>query len=147
MPTLPIEICRERFADAQVARLATVRPDGTPHQVPVTFALPRPDLIVYAIDHKPKSTTHLRRLDNIRAQPASSFLVDVYDDDWSRLWWVRVDGRSEVLPDGALRTASIDALSVKYRQYREVVPDGVVVGTRITGWSGWAFSAPTGSGG
>jgi len=46
---------RSRFAAGRVARLATVRPDGSPHLVPVVFALDGPT-IAFAVDDKPKST-------------------------------------------------------------------------------------------
>ena len=72
---------RTRFAAARVARLATVRPDGAPHIVPITFALDG-DRIVFAVDRKPKSTTRLRRIENIESDPRVSVLVDAYDDRW-----------------------------------------------------------------
>jgi PPOX class probable F420-dependent enzyme len=134
---------RARFAAAQVARLATVRPDGSPHLVPVTFAFSTDeDEVVFAVDSKPKSTTQLQRLRNIAAEPRVSFLVDHYDDDWSQLWWARVDGVARILddptePDAA--RAALDALAAKYQQYRDVRPAGPVVLTRITRWSGWTY--------
>ncbi|MFC3983062.1 TIGR03668 family PPOX class F420-dependent oxidoreductase [Streptosporangium jomthongense] len=85
----PVEAC-SRFETARVARLATVSDDGRPHLVPVTFAVVD-DVIAIAVDHKPKSTVRLRRLANIAANPQVSLLVDEYDDDWDRLWWVRAD--------------------------------------------------------
>ncbi len=107
----PIAVARDRFLAARVARLATVSESGAPHLVPVTFAVipatlsgiveptaaESTELIVFAIDHKPKSTTALRRLDNIAANPRVAFLVDVYDDNWDRLWWVRADASAGVI--------------------------------------------------
>ena len=75
------------FAAAPVARLATVGPDGCPHLVPVVFAVDG-DVVYTAVDGKPKVSLRLRRLANIAARPQVSLLVDHYDDDWSRLWWV-----------------------------------------------------------
>ena len=97
---------------------------------------------MFAVDHKPKSTTALRRLDNIAANPRVAFLVDFYDDDWDRLWWVRADATAAVL-HGRLRHGAITALQSKYRQYREIPPDGVVVGSSIVNWSSWQ-AAPNG---
>lgn len=132
-----------RFAAAAVARLATVRPDGSPHVVPVTFALSAAgDEVVFAVDHKPKSTTDLQRLANIAAESKVSFLVDHYDDDWTQLWWVRVDGRARVLDDATeadARGAALDALAAKYRQYRDERPAGPVVCTRISRSVEWAY--------
>ena len=133
-----------RFRAARVARLATVAATGEPHLVPVTFAVIEADeraaeptqLITFAVDAKPKSTTALRRLDNIAANPRVAFLADVYDDDWNRLWWVRADACAGLL-DGAVRDRALSALSAKYRQYRDVPPSGTVVGATVVRWSGW----------
>ncbi|WP_420120951.1 TIGR03668 family PPOX class F420-dependent oxidoreductase [Nakamurella sp.] len=141
---IPVALARERFLASPVARLATVDGSGAPHLVPVTFACVARDgvdRLVFAVDHKPKTTTRLRRLDNIAANPAVCFLVDEYDDDWARLWWVRADARAEVL-DGGLRDAALAALTGRYRQYRERVPDGPVVGARVVRWTGWAAADP-----
>ena len=86
---------RALFGEARVARLATVRPDGRPHQVPICFALEGRALLT-AVDHKPKRTLALRRLANIAGNPAVSVLADRYDEDWSRLWWVRADGLARI---------------------------------------------------
>jgi PPOX class probable F420-dependent enzyme len=82
---------RERFATSAVARLATVRPDGAPHVVPVVFAAAG-DTIWLAVDAKPKRTTQLQRLTNLHSEPRCALLADHYDEDWNRLWWVRADG-------------------------------------------------------
>src|SRR5207249_1558910 len=81
---------RKRIADAMVARLATVGAGGKPHVVPISFAVDG-ETIYFAVDAKPKRTTDLQRLRNIAANPSVSVLVDHYEDDWTRLWWVRVD--------------------------------------------------------
>lgn len=126
---------RERFEQAKVARLATVSGDGSPHLVPMTFALDGATLIS-AVDHKPKTTTALRRLDNIAVNPFVSVLVDEYDDDdWTRLWWARVDGWARV--DDSHNLAP---LIERYAQYRERPPDGPVVVIEIDHWSGWSAS-------
>jgi PPOX class probable F420-dependent enzyme len=141
---LPPAEARTRFAGARVARLATVSPNGAPHLVPVTFAvIPTSDSggerIVFVVDDKPKSTTRLRRLDNIAAQPSVCLLVDVYDDDWSRLWWARADGTASVLDSSTdFGAAAIDALAARYPAYVEKRPGGPVVSIDVTAWSGWA---------
>ena len=137
---------RRRFAAARVARLGTVDTAGTPHLVPVTFAVVaahgadgRGDAVVFAVDHKPKAGRNLKRLRNIRDNPAVSFLVDHYDDDWSRLWWVRADA-SAAVDDAENRSEEVSALAWKYPQYAEHRPDGAVVIARVTTWRGWAAS-------
>jgi PPOX class probable F420-dependent enzyme len=131
---LPAEEARARFAAARVARLATVSAAGVPHLVPVTFAVIG-ERVVFVVDDKPKSTTRLRRLDNIAARPAVCLLADVYDDDWSQLWWARADGTATVLATDA---EAIDALAARYPAYVERRPRGPVVSIEVTAWTGWA---------
>lgn len=135
------DTARRMFEDARVARLATVDPEGRPHLVPVTFAVQN-QRVVTAVDHKPKRSTDLRRLRNIRTNPHVSLLADHYEDDWTRLWWSRADGRAEVAEDGPDRTAALDALAAKYPQYRDRRPAGPVILVEVTHWSGWRYSDP-----
>jgi PPOX class probable F420-dependent enzyme len=134
-----------RLAAARVARLATTTPDGAPHVVPITFAVVG-ETIAHAIDHKPKSTRALARVRNLRADPRASALVDRYDDDWDALWWVRADGRAEILEvDDAEASDLIDALVAKYEQYRGGRrPQGPVIALRVERVSGWEAAARTG---
>jgi PPOX class probable F420-dependent enzyme len=136
---LAIEESRRRFAAARVARLATVDSDGRPHLVPVTFAV-RDDLVVIAVDHKPKRSAALRRLANIEATGQVSLLVDEYDEDWSRLWWVRADGTARVLRAEPDRREPVRWLCAKYPQYAQRPPDGPVIRAAVTRWRGWSWS-------
>ncbi|GAB3404524.1 PNPOx family protein [Flindersiella endophytica] len=136
---LPEETARERFARARVARLATVGADGQPHLVPVVFAL-QDDVLVIAVDNKPKSTHDLKRLRNIAANPLVSVLVDRYADDWTQLWWVRADGRATVLTNDADRAEPLAWLSSKYSQYVTDPPPGPVIRVEVTSWRGWSAS-------
>lgn len=138
---LSIPESRRRFASASVARLATVDDTGRPHAVPVTFALDD-DVLAFAVDHKPKTTRHLKRLRNIAANPHVSLLVDEYADDWNHLWWVRADGVAETVTDAVTRERLLGLLGAKYPQYRDHPPAGPVVRVAITTWRGWAASAP-----
>jgi PPOX class probable F420-dependent enzyme len=124
----------ERFAAARVARLATVRRDGAPHLVPITFALVG-DVIYSAVDAKPKRHTRLQRLANIAHEPRVSVLVDRYDDDWTALWWVRADGVARVAPSSP---AALEALTAKYPQYRATPPPGPFVEIQVGRWSAWS---------
>lgn len=133
---------RRRVAEARVGRLATVTAEGRPHLVPCCFALDAggdgsSDVVYSAVDAKPKTTTALRRLANLRANGAAALLVDHYDEDWSSLWWVRVDGRGLVLESGDRRERALDLLADKYPQYRRQRPAGAVVAIEVTGWRGW----------
>jgi len=132
------EDARARFAAARVARLATVRPDGRPHLVPIVFVVSG-DVVWSAVDDKPKSTRALQRLANIEANPSVALLVDHYDDDWTQLWWVRAEGRAEVVELAAAGTAeALDSLARKYPQYAAHRPAGPFVRVSVTRWSGWS---------
>lgn len=135
------DACRARLGPVPVARLATVAPNGAPHLVPITFALRgdagRGGELCFAIDHKPKSTTDLARLRNLRHEPRVAVLGDGYDDDWSRLWWVRLDGVAREIP-GDEREPVLDDLARKYPQYRDRRPEGTVVAVEVVRWSGWS---------
>ena len=122
---------------APAARLATLRPDGHPHIVPIMFALDG-DTIVTAVDHKPKTTSSLQRLRNIQADPRASVIVDHYEDDWSRLWWVRGDGTAEVMDEGAVRDKAVNRLADKYQQYRDRPPQGPVIVVAVSRWRCWS---------
>jgi PPOX class probable F420-dependent enzyme len=129
---------RERFAAARVARLATVSPDGTPHLVPIVFAVVV-DVVYSAVDAKPKTTTALRRLANIAVNPAVAVLVDHYFDDWDELWWVRADGSARVLDEHA-RAGAIAVLAARYPVYATEPPPGPVIAIEVARWSGWSAS-------
>ena len=120
-------------ASARVARLATVGADGNPHVVPICFALDG-DTLYTAVDAKPKSTRALRRLANIRANPRVEVVIDHYEDDWTRLWWVRLAGRARVVESDP---RGLELLRAKYPQYRDDPPAGPFVVVEIEGRTGW----------
>lgn len=131
---------RRRFAHARVARLATVNPDGTPHLVPICFALVG-DRVVTVVDHKPKTTTNLQRLTNVRANPAVTLLVDHWDEDWSNLWWIRIDGRAFVAESNTDVDPLLPELHSKYRgSYGMQRFDGPRIVIDVERWRGWAAS-------
>ena len=127
----------ELLSAARVATLATIRADGRVDLVPVTFAFDA-RTVVTAIDHKKKSTTELKRLENIKQFPEVTHLVDRDDDDdWKQLWWVRIRGRAKVYQSGNEFDRAIDLLSERYTQYVEKRPKGpaiVIERTELTGW-------------
>jgi PPOX class probable F420-dependent enzyme len=129
---------RRRFAASPVARLATVRPDGSPHVVPVTFAVREGNIIYSVVDAKPKRTTALQRIANLRAEPRCALLVDHYEDDWSALWWVRADGVGKVIDAPAADHEGLLALTRRYSHYRTNRPTGPLLTVTVTRWSGWA---------
>ncbi|HYQ13644.1 MAG TPA: TIGR03668 family PPOX class F420-dependent oxidoreductase [Solirubrobacterales bacterium] len=128
---------RALFASARVARLATVDAERRPHLVPITFAFDGEE-IVTAVDHKPKTTTRLRRLENIEANPRVTVLADHYEDDWSKLWWARADGMAQITEPGASEhERAISALAARYPQYVEERPSDSVIVISVSRWSGW----------
>jgi PPOX class probable F420-dependent enzyme len=130
---------RARFAAARVARLATADAGGRPHLVPIAFAVAG-DTIYSAVDAKPKRTRALRRLANVRENPAVALLVDHWDEeDWERLWWVRADGDGRVLDPA--EPEAIRAVELLRERYPRQRADGEVLAIDVARWSGWAASA------
>lgn len=127
---------RRRVADARSGVLSTTTADGRPHAVPCCFVL-EGETLYSAVDSKPKSTLALRRLDNLAAHPEACLLVDFYDDDWSELWWIRLDCNARVLSVGNERDRALDLLAAKYPQYRSTRPPGPVIALDVTTWRSW----------
>jgi PPOX class probable F420-dependent enzyme len=111
---------RAKLRDARVARLITIGEQGAPYAVPVCFAYNH-ELFYSPIDRKPKSVApeKLARLRNIAARPQVALLIDHYEEDWTKLWFVLIRGKAERVPESARpeRKAAIHALKKKYPQY------------------------------
>jgi PPOX class probable F420-dependent enzyme len=137
---LTTQEARARFAAQRVVRLATAGRDGQPHVVPITFAVAG-DRVYTAVDHKPKTTTNLRRLRNITENPQVALLADHYTDDWAELWWARADGRASIVSDETAMQPHLDLLAERYAQYRQARPDGPVIVIEADRWTGWSGSA------
>jgi PPOX class probable F420-dependent enzyme len=130
-------VLRRRIAESRVARLATLDADGRPHLVPIVFVLDG-DTLYSAVDAKPKRSRTLRRIENVRRRPDVTVLIDHYDDDWTRLWWVRLRGGARVLDDGEEAAHALALLAAKYEQYRKAAPGPPVLAIDITEWRAWA---------
>ena len=132
------------FLDSQrVAHLGTVAPDGSPHVVPVCYAMDATSLYI-TIDQKPKRTDRrLRRISNIIANPAVSVTVDRYEEDWTRLAWVMLRGRADILDDGAEHTAAQRLLATRYPQLAAMRIAGLpVIALRIATVTSWGALRP-----
>ena len=108
------------LASARVAHLATAGRDGRPHVVPICFVW-RDGALYTPLDLKPKRRAdprRLRRVRNLLENPRASVVVDRWDEDWSRLAYVLVEGPAALLEEGAERDAAEAALFTKYPQYR-----------------------------
>jgi PPOX class probable F420-dependent enzyme len=125
-----------RLSAARVARLATTDHDGRPHLVPIVFALAG-DTLYSAVDQKPKRSTKLRRVENARIRPDVTILVDHYEEDWGRLWWIRLRGRARVLDEGTERERALKLLRNKYPQYRSEPPAGPVLAVDVNEVREW----------
>jgi PPOX class probable F420-dependent enzyme len=130
------DAARARVLSASVARLATTDPDGRPHLVPIVFALAGGTLYT-AVDAKPKRSRRLQRIENARERPDVTLLVDEYEDDWSRLWWVRLRGRARVLESGEEAERGLALLREKYAQYRQTPARLPVLAIDVEEWRGW----------
>jgi PPOX class probable F420-dependent enzyme len=128
-----------RLTAARVARLATTDSDGRPHLVPIVFAL-EGDTLYSAVDRKPKRSQRLRRIENARARPHVTILVDHYEEEWARLWWIRLRGRARVLDRGEERERALALLSEKYPQYGAEPPEGPVLAVDVSEVREWTSS-------
>lgn len=135
MPASPLisDPVRAKLDAAQVARLGTVNSDQEPHLVPICFVFDG-SLFYTAIDRKPKrvQADQLARLKNINTSPQVALLVDEYNDDWTRLWYVLVRGKAELISDSAECERAIELLRAKYHQYRSGILAGDAPVVRIT---------------
>jgi PPOX class probable F420-dependent enzyme len=120
-------------ASARVARLATVGADGRPHVVPISFVLEGETLFT-AVDEKPKRTRALRRLRNIERNPSVEVVIDHYEEDWSKLWWVRLRGRARIV---SIDERVLALLAEKYPQYRDSPPRGPVIEISVEERTEW----------
>jgi PPOX class probable F420-dependent enzyme len=128
---------RELVLAARVARLATIGGGGRPHLVPICFAL-EGDVLYSAVDEKPKRSRRLQRLANVRAHPQVAVLVDHYEENWTRLWWVRLRGTGTIVEHGPEVETALELLAQKYEQYWERLPPGPVIAITIDEWRGWS---------
>jgi PPOX class probable F420-dependent enzyme len=133
---MDIDLARERVHSARIGRLGTITQNGRAHLVPCCFVL-HDDVIYTAVDAKPKSTLALRRIDNIVARRSACLLIDHYEEDWSALWWVRLDGKGRLVHSDEESAAARRALEAKYPQYRDLAIPGPVIGLDVETWRSW----------
>ena len=123
----------------RVGRLATADARGQPHVIPIVFAIDSQRLYT-ALDEKPKRVAprQLKRVRNLRVNPQVAIVVDEYDEDWTRLAWVLVRGRGEIVEEGEVHATGLRLLQDKYPQY-DVMPLGhrpliAVTPLGVTSW-------------
>lgn len=121
----PLSGAHEEFIrSARVGHLASASAQGLPHVMPVCFELIEGRIYI-GLDSKPKSVdaSRLRRVRNITENPSVSFLVDRYDEDWSRLGYVLVRATATMCESEHERGCVVRALRSKYPQYQTMLPD------------------------
>ncbi|MCE2526973.1 MAG: TIGR03668 family PPOX class F420-dependent oxidoreductase [Actinomycetia bacterium] len=119
------------------ATLGTVDDGGRPHLVPIVFGY-RNGRLCTAVDQKPKSTYRLKRIRNIETNPQVSVLLDHYDNDWARLWWIRIDGTARLLGSGPGFDEGIALLTHKYPPYLTQPPPGPLVEVEVESIRAWS---------
>ena len=135
------EAIRSKLKKARVARLATLDSHHRPHIVPICFA-DDGEVLYSAVDRKPKHVApeRLARLQNITAEPHVALLIDEYDEDWAKLWYVLIRGRGALLPAGEEQKKGVALLMKKYPQYasRDLLPEDApvirIAPERIVSW-------------
>lgn len=137
---------RRFLAQQRIAHLATADRRAVPHVVPVCFAVAGGTLYI-TIDEKPKRGTALKRLKNIAENPAVAVIVDRYDEDWTRLGWVMLRGRAEILGEGQEHQDAQDLLRARYPQLAAMqITAYPVIAVRIertTSWGDLSVAAAT----
>ncbi len=115
------EIQSSLLTKARWGHLATADATGTPHVIPVCYAFDG-QRIYSVLDQKPKRTapSRLKRVRNIQANPKVSLVVDHYEEDWPRLWYVLVQGEALMLENGREQQAAVRLLREKYQQYLDM---------------------------
>jgi PPOX class probable F420-dependent enzyme len=122
----------------RIGHLATADRAGVPHLIPVCFGLDGNTLYI-TVDEKPKRRDiPLKRVRNILENPNVVFVVDRWDEDWTRLGWVMLRGKAEILESGAEHDTAQAALRKRYLQYRAMNLAGLpVIAIRIARAASW----------
>ena len=142
---MPILTSLERkFVESnRVAHLATVDEEGSPHVVPVCFVCIDNDIYI-TIDGKPKTgdPKSLKRIRNIKANPKIALILDKYDEDWTRLAWVLVRGRADILESGGEQLSAQESLRCRYPQLKKMMLKRMpVIAIRIAKVTSWGALA------
>jgi len=130
--------------DHRVARFATAEPSGQPHVVPICYAV-SDDTMYFTIDEKRKQPTNkpLKRIRNIQKNPQVALVVDRYEDDWTQLGWVMVQGKAALLDDGEEHTKAQRLLKDRYPQLERMqITDLPVIAVRIKRVVSWGNLGP-----
>ena len=123
----------------RVARFATAEHGGQPHVVPICYAV-YDNSVYFTIDEKPKQLRDkpLKRIRNLQINPHVALVVDRYEEDWTQLGWVMVQGEAALLDDGEEHTKAQRLLKVRYPQLHGMqISDLPVIAVRIKHVVSW----------
>ena len=130
---------RDFLNNHRVARFATTEPSGQPHVVPICYAV-SDNSVYFTIDEKPKQLTDkpLKRIRNLQNNPQVALVVDRYEENWTQLGWVMVQGKAALLDDGEEHTKAQRLLKARYPQLHGMqISDLPVIAVRITRVVSW----------
>ena len=130
---------RRRVAEARVARVGTLDEQGRAHLVPIVFVIDG-DTLYSSTD---AGSRPVKRLRNLQRDRRVTVLVDVYDEDWAKVWWVRLRGSGRAIEDGKEPDHARRLLWEKYPQFGSTPPDegaGPIMAVDVEEWAGWAYS-------
>ena len=129
---------RRFLAASRVGHLATADAKGAPHLIPVCYAADEGTLYI-TVDEKPKRRDiRLKRVRNILDNPQAAFVVDRYDEDWSRLGWVMLRGAAEILASGAEHDRAQALIVARYKQLKAMrIAELPVIALRIAQATDW----------
>jgi PPOX class probable F420-dependent enzyme len=130
---------RRRVAEARAARVGTLDERGRAHLVPIVYVIDG-DTLYSSTDAGPRP---VKRLRNLQWDPRVTVLVDVYDEDWSKVWWVRLRGSGRAVEEGPEWEHARRLLWEKYPQFQQAPAEegaGPIMAVDVEEWSGWAYT-------
>jgi PPOX class probable F420-dependent enzyme len=118
-------VLEEFIERARVARLATVDYASKPYLVPVVFVFDGNHFFI-PIDQKRKTVKpqRLKRIKNIQHNPNVALLIDKYNEDWTKLAFVMIQGKASIITSKTQGNIQLQEaykkLTTKYRQYQKI---------------------------
>jgi coenzyme F420-0:L-glutamate ligase/coenzyme F420-1:gamma-L-glutamate ligase len=115
---------------SRIGRLATVDLECKPHVIPVVFVFDNDrNCYFIPIDEKTKRSRpeNLKRVKNIQENPNIALLLDEYNEDWTKLYFIMIRGKGSILGGKKLEQNEMlilekahKLLCDKYPQYKKI---------------------------
>lgn len=137
----------EFIQSVRVARLATIDSDFKPHLVPVVFVFDGNHFFI-PVDEKRKKAKpeKLRRIRNIQGNSNVALLIDEYNEDWTRLAFVMIQGIASIeksRPQADIQVQkALKQLTIKYTQYQRVGTGEILIRIKPEKVVSWRSSLP-----